>query len=162
MNDVHRALHDTRKPSRELEGAPALILSVERHHDASHRGWLRGTHDDGDLARSEHRRGRWSDRTGSGHPGSSDQYDVVATAAGQLRQFEIGLSLPLGGAIGNLIDRLRRGDVTDFIDLRWWPVFNVADTAITIGAFLVAYYYFFIHERPPSEAAAPVAEPTTE
>jgi signal peptidase II len=65
-----------------------------------------------------------------------------------------GLALPLGGAMGNLIDRLRQGRVTDFIDLRVWPVFNVADTAITIGACMVAYYFFFIHERPPAETPA--------
>ena len=43
------------------------------------------------------------------------------------------LALILGGAIGNLIDRVRFGYVVDFIDLRVWPVFNVADSAITIG-----------------------------
>jgi signal peptidase II len=43
------------------------------------------------------------------------------------------LVLVLGGAIGNLIDRIRVGYVIDFIDLRWWPVFNIADSAITIG-----------------------------
>jgi signal peptidase II len=74
-----------------------------------------------------------------------------------------GLALPLGGALGNLVDRIRFGKVTDFIDLHVWPVFNVADTAITIGAFLVAYYFFFIHERPaPAEVRAPVAEPTAD
>jgi signal peptidase II len=43
------------------------------------------------------------------------------------------LSLILGGAIGNWIDRLRFGAVIDFIDFRVWPVFNIADAAITIG-----------------------------
>jgi signal peptidase II len=43
------------------------------------------------------------------------------------------LSLVLGGALGNLIDRVWRGYVVDFIDLRIWPVFNLADSAITIG-----------------------------
>ena len=46
------------------------------------------------------------------------------------------LSLILGGAIGNWIDRLRFGVVIDFLDFRIWPVFNVADTAITIGVCL--------------------------
>jgi signal peptidase II len=41
--------------------------------------------------------------------------------------------LLLGGALGNLIDRLRHGAVTDFIDLPLWPAFNVADAAITVG-----------------------------
>ncbi len=44
-----------------------------------------------------------------------------------------GLGAALGGATGNLLDTLRRGAVVDFIDLRIWPVFNVADTAIVSG-----------------------------
>lgn len=47
------------------------------------------------------------------------------------------LGLILGGAIGNLVDRLRFGYVEDFIDLRVWPVFNVADSAITVGVALL-------------------------
>ena len=51
------------------------------------------------------------------------------------------LSLILGGAAGNLIDRLRTGEVVDFIDLHWhhlhWPAFNVADSSITIGVILL-------------------------
>lgn len=43
------------------------------------------------------------------------------------------LALILGGTVGNLIDRLWFGHVIDFIDVRVWPVFNVADSAITIG-----------------------------
>ncbi|MBI4619082.1 MAG: signal peptidase II [Desulfobacterales bacterium] len=47
------------------------------------------------------------------------------------------LSLIMGGAIGNLIDRVRLGEVIDFIDFHWysyhWPAFNVADSAITVG-----------------------------
>ena len=43
------------------------------------------------------------------------------------------LVLILGGAIGNTIDRLSRGYVVDFIDLRVWPIFNVADMAISVG-----------------------------
>jgi signal peptidase II len=50
----------------------------------------------------------------------------------------IGLSLVLGGAIGNLIDRLWLGHVVDFLDVYYgawhWPAFNVADSAITVGA----------------------------
>ena len=51
----------------------------------------------------------------------------------------VGFSLILGGAIGNLIDRIVFGYVVDFIDLRMWPVFNIADSAITIGAVVVAW-----------------------
>jgi signal peptidase II len=57
----------------------------------------------------------------------------------------IAMGLLLGGAIGNLADRLFRhhhGAVIDFIDLRWWPVFNVADACITIGALLLVLVGF--------------------
>lgn len=48
-----------------------------------------------------------------------------------------GLSLVVGGALGNLVDRLRFGQVVDYLDFRVWPVFNLADTAIVIGAGLL-------------------------
>ena len=49
------------------------------------------------------------------------------------------IGLVLGGTIGNLIDRLRLGHVTDFIDFKVWPAFNVADSAVTIGVIIIAY-----------------------
>ena len=49
------------------------------------------------------------------------------------------LGLVLGGTVGNLIDRLRLGYVTDFIDFGFWPAFNVADSAVTIGVIIIAY-----------------------
>jgi signal peptidase II len=58
------------------------------------------------------------------------------------RVYIIAFSLILGGAIGNLIDRIVYGHVIDFIDFRIWPVFNVADSAITIGAGMIAYKCF--------------------
>jgi signal peptidase II len=48
------------------------------------------------------------------------------------------LGLIVGGALGNLLDRLQSGAVTDFIDLQVWPVFNVADIGITVGVALLA------------------------
>lgn len=51
----------------------------------------------------------------------------------------VALSLLLGGACGNLLDRLRLGYIVDFLDFRIWPVFNIADSAITIGIVIVAY-----------------------
>jgi signal peptidase II len=52
-----------------------------------------------------------------------------------------GYGLVAGGALGNIIDRLRQGAVTDFLDFYWrdwhWPTFNVADIAITLGAVLI-------------------------
>ena len=50
---------------------------------------------------------------------------------------DIGISLILGGAISNILDRLLSGCVTDFIDLRIWPVFNLADVFISIGAIII-------------------------
>jgi signal peptidase II len=54
----------------------------------------------------------------------------------------LALGLQLGGAIGNLIDRIRQGYVVDFVDFgyhaNWWPVFNVADSAIVVGVALLA------------------------
>jgi signal peptidase II len=47
--------------------------------------------------------------------------------------------LLLGGAAGNLIDRIRDGAVTDFVDVSWWPAFNVADVAITFGVLTLLY-----------------------
>jgi len=64
----------------------------------------------------------------------------------------VALGLVLGGALGNLTDRAINGSglsgrVTDFIDFRIWPVFNVADTAIVVGAVLLALSSFHREER---------------
>ena len=53
--------------------------------------------------------------------------------------FIFSFSLVLGGAVGNLADRFRFGGVIDFLDFRVWPVFNVADSCITVGAALIAW-----------------------
>jgi signal peptidase II len=50
---------------------------------------------------------------------------------------QLTLGLILGGAFGNLIDRVRLGYVVDFIQIGWFPIFNVADSAITVGAALL-------------------------
>lgn len=59
----------------------------------------------------------------------------------------VGLALVLGGAFGNLIDRAAYGWVIDFIHLHWsdwyWPAFNIADAAITIGAVMLVWDAFF-------------------
>ena len=52
---------------------------------------------------------------------------------------QAGVGCALGGAAGNLLDILRRGHVVDFIDLGWWPVFNLADVAI-VGGLLFAFW----------------------
>ena len=66
---------------------------------------------------------------------------VIFYRAVEERLVQVALSLILGGAIGNMIDRARLGEVIDFIDVHWynnyWPAFNVADSAITIGVGLM-------------------------
>jgi signal peptidase II len=60
---------------------------------------------------------------------------------GQQKMFALGVALILGGAIGNIIDRILRGQVVDFVLMFWkdfyWPAFNVADCGITVGAALL-------------------------
>jgi signal peptidase II len=73
---------------------------------------------------------------------------------------QIALSLILGGAVGNLIDRLRFQSVTDFlrfyIGAHEWPSFNVADSAITVGVVLLAWD---IWRRPGERSAEPSGRP---
>lgn len=54
------------------------------------------------------------------------------------RLVTVSLGLVLGGAVGNFIDRAISQRVTDFIDLRFWPVFNLADSAIVVGVILLS------------------------
>lgn len=56
------------------------------------------------------------------------------------------LGLILGGTIGNLVDRLSQGYVTDFIDIGFWPSFNIADSAITVGIILFAFSLLFLSQ----------------
>lgn len=71
-------------------------------------------------------------------------YLLVTLRTEASRMSTIGMGLLIGGAAGNLIDRLFRGDdgvlrgaVVDFIDFQWFPIFNVADMAINVGAALL-------------------------
>jgi len=68
---------------------------------------------------------------------------------------QLALSLVMGGALGNLIDRVATGEVVDFVLLSWrhwqFPVFNIADTAVTTGVVL------FVFARHPHHDAAPAA-----
>jgi signal peptidase II len=63
----------------------------------------------------------------------------------------ISLGLVLGGAIGNLTDRLNQGHVTDFIDFTYWPTFNVADSATVVGTILFALSLLLISKKKESE-----------
>jgi signal peptidase II len=73
---------------------------------------------------------------------------IAAAIAGILAYFVTHVERPLiwlpaglmvGGAVGNLVDRIRAGAVTDFIKLPHWPAFNLADTAITLGVLALLY-----------------------
>jgi signal peptidase II len=57
-----------------------------------------------------------------------------------------GIGLILGGTIGNLIDRLRFGHVTDFFDFQIWPTFNVADAGITVGIIILIFCTIFLYK----------------
>lgn len=83
------------------------------------------------------------------------------------RGLRLSQGLIFGGAIGNLIDRFRLGYVIDFIDAHWkdvyhWPTFNIADSAICVGIFLLAVASFCATQpeagspEPPADCAKPV------
>lgn len=82
----------------------------------------------------------------------------------------LAMGLQLGGAVGNLIDRVTIGWVTDFVSVGRFPVFNVADASISIGvAVLIVGVWWKDRHQEPSEAAAepdtspePVSDPLTE
>lgn len=82
---------------------------------------------------------------------------VVALSFGATSRYTLGAvasGLISGGAVGNLIDRAFRGDagflhggVIDFIDLQWWPVFNIADACVVVGAILLVIASFKLPAR---------------
>jgi len=69
---------------------------------------------------------------------------LVTMRRHQSRATVVAGATVVGGALGNVVDRLFRGDawlrgaVVDFIDLQWWPIFNVADTAVVLGGIALA------------------------
>jgi signal peptidase II len=69
----------------------------------------------------------------------------------------IAISLLFGGAVGNLLDRLRMGEVVDFLDFYigqfHWPAFNVADSAITVGISLLMFNLFWQKKEIPTHAS---------
>ncbi|MFQ5464995.1 MAG: signal peptidase II [Thermodesulfobacteriota bacterium] len=79
---------------------------------------------------------------------------VVGVLLRQARErlLVFSLSLIAGGALGNLVDRVRFGTVVDFLDFHigryHWPAFNVADSAITVGVALALFHHFFRHQPP--------------
>ena len=68
---------------------------------------------------------------------------LISVGRSTSRWYPLAVGLIIGGALGNVIDRLFRGErwfrggVVDFIDVQWWPIFNVADIAVTVGGVLL-------------------------
>jgi len=83
---------------------------------------------------------------------------LVSLRRGSHRAADIATGMIIGGAIGNITDRLfrspgwLRGGVVDFIDLQWFPIFNVADMGITIGGALLVLTSWLLAERSHSVA----------
>lgn len=72
--------------------------------------------------------------------------------ASQSRTLLAGLGLVFGGAVGNMIDRIVVGTVTDFFDLGWFPVFNIADIALDVGVALIVLWLLFSPEHRAADA----------
>ena len=63
----------------------------------------------------------------------------------------LSIGLQLGGAFGNLIDRLTEGAVVDFIDVGWWPIFNIADSSIVVGMTILIVTLLLFDRTPENE-----------
>lgn len=77
-------------------------------------------------------------------------YYLIKTL-GQSFLLTLALSLELGGALGNLIDRIRLGYVVDFVKVPYWPAFNVADSCVVIGAIGLAFILLWQDRQPRDE-----------
>jgi signal peptidase II len=84
---------------------------------------------------------------------------VLLRAGGQAMLLRMGLALVMGGALGNLFDRIVHGTVTDFVEVHlgehYFPAFNVADSGITIGACLLLLDMWYSRERKSQPAEVP-------
>ncbi|MGH3030086.1 MAG: signal peptidase II [Gaiellaceae bacterium] len=67
----------------------------------------------------------------------------------------VALGLLIGGSLANLIDRIRLGHVTDFLDLRFWPAFNLADTFIVVGVGILLVVLVSAERQPRVRRTAP-------
>jgi signal peptidase II len=72
----------------------------------------------------------------------------------------VALGFVIGGSVSNLIDRVRLGHVTDFLDLRFWPAFNLADSFICVGVAVLLAALFFA-DREPRQPRRPFDSPLT-
>ena len=78
----------------------------------------------------------------------------TSTGEPERRMTQIALATILAGALGNLLDRVARGYVVDFIHVRGWPVFNVADVAVVVGVILLGVAHL---KRTPTSTSPPAA-----
>lgn len=82
---------------------------------------------------------------------------LVSLGQSTSRLYPPAVGLIVGGALGNVVDRLFRGDawlrggVVDFIDVQWWPIFNIADVGVTVGG--AALLLSTLFARPPAAPA---------
>ena len=83
---------------------------------------------------------------------------LVFVRAGQRHALvPIALGLVLGGSVSNLIDRVRLGHVTDFLDFDYWPAFNLADTFIVVGVALLFFSFVAADRTSPRVGDAPLS-----
>jgi signal peptidase II len=80
-----------------------------------------------------------------------------ARSAQRHASLPVALGLVLGGSISNLVDRVRLGYVTDFLDLRWWPAFNLADSFIVVGVALLFLSFVAADRTSPRVGDAPLS-----
>lgn len=73
----------------------------------------------------------------------------------QSLSIQVAIGLIVGGALGNIMDRIRLGYVVDFISVGWWPIFNLADSGITVGVSILALYLIFVGDELPQLRPAP-------
>ncbi|MFV0307944.1 MAG: signal peptidase II [Desertimonas sp.] len=89
---------------------------------------------------------------------------LVSIGRATSRWYPLAVGLIIGGALGNITDRLLRGEgwlrggVVDFIDVQWWPIFNVADVGVTVGGALLLLTSL---REPSREASAPSGDVAT-
>lgn len=163
MDRASETLSRPRRISLTLETAiPVVVLVLDQLTKA----WVRSTMTlnetipvVGDVVRLTYIHNEGAAFGLSVGPHSSQVFLVLAAVASVLvlylllsapreeRMQRVALALILGGALGNIIDRVRWSMVVDFIQVgvagHFWPIFNVADSAVTIGAVLLAWTYLF-------------------
>ena len=92
---------------------------------------------------------------------------LVSVGRSSSRLYPVAVGLITGGAVGNLLDRLfrepgwLRGAVVDFIDVQWWPIFNVADIGVTVGGALLLFTSLQ-GSPPPTDPAGDSSPQTTD